>query len=203
MSDTPTRRARSLHGGETRTNRASAGGNTASPKTSTAAPDATIGSRGGTCGPARRTTRLHEQALRPWTCQAVVGQGLRNRAQKVRALARSGRAESRESRATDVRGGAANPGATHAPALGSAGAMRTAPVRRIRENRRLTCAVCGGSCERRSYRGGRPHRYCSPRCQRLGWCREQLEAAGFTVSRVDVFDPDAGQTEAVLRALRP
>ena len=43
------------------------------------------------------------------------------------------------------------------------------------------CAWCGGPYVRRAYRGGRAQRYCGSTCQRLGWCRDQLERAGYTV----------------------
>ena len=53
---------------------------------------------------------------------------------------------------------------------------------------RLVCAFCGTPFIPR--RSGRPQRFCSPICQRLNWCREQLEQAGHAV-RVEQGRDDA------------
>ncbi len=50
-------------------------------------------------------------------------------------------------------------------------------------NRGLVCGLCGAPMEPRQWPGGRVQRYCSARCQRLGWCRDQLEAAGYRVTK--------------------
>ena len=64
-----------------------------------------------------------------------------------------------------------------------AGPYLTLPGSTVGENAAFSCAMCGGPCEQRAYRGGRRKRYCSRRCRDLGWCRNQLERAGYRVER--------------------